>query len=79
MARGSLHGAFVLTCAFVSSFIHPFLGKSSGSRGTGFRRHSGNNGKAVSEFAPLLVIVCIPWLGSYRFGEIKTHSSLLPA
>ena len=59
-------------------FFTSFLKKRSGgpeepaSSGT-----VGMKGKAVFEFALLMVIVCIPWLGSYRFGEIKTHSSIL--
>lgn len=72
---GYLCEVFAGTRLFVSSLIHPFLDKSSG--GTGFFRHGGNKGKALFEFALLMVIVCIPWLGSYRFGEIRTHSSTL--
>ena len=59
-------------------FFTPFLKKRSGGPAEPASSGAvGMKGKAVFEFALLMVIVCIPWLGSYRFGEIKTHSSIL--
>lgn len=69
-----LCGVFALVCLFVHSSI---LNKSSG----GLEEPASSSTVGIMgrlfEFALLMVSVCIPWLGSYRFGEIKTHSSIL--